>query len=207
MRTTELSVNSLFFILLFMALLFSHDTLASFITPGKKLPALTITEGGELYFDNFGQRQYKPWSTISLLGKKRIIQYMPGRLSSRENLHLNDAVYAIDHPHRCRTISVVNYTDAIPGTWIFIEPELSRNKKITPECGIVLDKSGAGLALWGLELGKNATIVVNEQGIVEFFYSGKLSTEQVKMIVNITNPPGVKMPAPKNSKSVFTPAP
>lgn len=132
---------------------------------------------------------------------------MPGRLTSRENLHLNDAVFNIDHPHRCRTTSIVNYTDAIPGTWIFIEPEMARNKKITPLCGIVLDKMGVGLALWGLQLNKNTTIVINEQGIVEFFYEGKLNQKQVDMIVKMTNPPEARISAATGKKAPFITTP
>ena len=184
--------------------------MADQISLGKKLPDLIIVEGGDLYFDRLGQRQFRPWSTKSILGKKRIIQYMPGRLSSRENLGLNSAVYAIDHPQRCRTVSIVNYNDALPGTWIFIEPEMGRNKKITPLCDIVLDKNGVGLEKWGLNLAENATIVVNEQGIVEFFYQGRLNKKQIEQIVTLTNPVGIKIeidpnkPDPiRNSKTVL----
>lgn len=181
------------FSLLPFLLLQALCSLAEPIVLGKKLPPLLISEGGDLYLDQLGQRQYRPWSTQSLLGKRKIIQYMPGRLSSRENLHLNSAAYAIDHPDRCRTVSIVNYTDAIPGTWIFIEPEMGRNKKITPLCDIVLDKSGAGQAFWGLPLNKAVTIVTNEHGTVEFFFAGKLSDKQVEQIIALTNPPGLKV--------------
>jgi YtfJ family uncharacterized protein len=185
-----------FFLLL--ALATSSFANSSNIVLGQKIPFLVIDQGGELYLDNTGRRHYKPWSTVSLKNRKSIIQYMPGRLSSKENLRLNDAVFKIDHPNRCRTISIINYMDAIPGTWIFIEPEMGRNKKITPLCGVVLDKMSLGLTTWGLDLGKNATIVVNEQGIVEFFYSGRLSEKQIEMIVELTNLPGKKAPAKKH---------
>ena len=199
-----------YILILLIALLQCKSVFAEHISLGKKIPNLIIVDGGDLYFDRLGQRQYRPWSTRSLLGKKTIIQYMPGRLSSRENLGLNSAVYAIDHPQRCRTVSIVNYTDALPGTWIFIEPEMGRNKKITPLCNIVLDKSGIGVEKWGLTLEENATIVVNEKGIVEFFYEGRLSKKQIDQIVKMTNPPGAKIntdpnkPDPiRNSKTVL----
>jgi YtfJ family uncharacterized protein len=179
----------LFFILISA---FSFNALASNIVVGKKLPALNITDGGDLHFNNNGQRQFRTWSTNSLKNHKKIIQYMPGRLSSKENLGLNAAVYNIDHPHRCRTVSIVNYMDAIWGTWIFIEPEMARNKKLTPLCDVVLDKAGVGQITWGLDLDKNNTIVTNEEGIVIFFHAGKLSKQHIEHIVKITNPPGIK---------------
>jgi YtfJ family uncharacterized protein len=184
-------------IIILIVTCFSLSVSAEPIILGKKLPDLQIIDGGDLYIDHNGQRQFRPWSSSSLRNSKKIIQYMPGRLSSRENLRLNDAVFKLDHPHRCRTISIINFTDAIPGTWIFIEPEMARNKKITPLCGTVLDKSGLGLQRWNLELTKNATIVVNEQGIVEFFYSGRLSDKQIEIIVALTNTPGIKAPVVK----------
>ena len=184
--------------LLLLALLVSFNAYSSAIVLGQPIPYLYIDQGGDLYIDSVGKRQYRPWTTTSLKNRKSIIQYMPGRLSSKENLRLNDAVFKLDHPHRCRTISIINFNDAIPGTWIFIEPEMGRNKKITPLCGVVLDKAGLGLSTWGLDLGKNATIVVNEHGIVEFFYSGRLSEKQIKMIVDMTNPSRITAPAKKH---------
>jgi len=175
----------------------------SIIELGKPLPGLTISEGGAIYFDDEDDRHLRPWSTQELLKHKRIIQYLPGRLSSRQNLHLNEAAHSIDHPHHCRTISIINSTDSIPGTWIFIQPEMARTKKLTPLCDIILDKMGIGEKLWNLPKEKIVTIVTNELGVVEFYFEGKLSDKQVELIIDLSNPPGIKRPEKMIKKITF----
>lgn len=193
-----------YFFTIILLLTFSYAAFASSVLKvGQKLPLLMIEEGGAIFFDSQHERHLAPWSTLQILHKKRIIQYLPARLSSRANLHLNEAVHSIDHPARCRTVSIINYTDAIPGTWIFIEPEMARTKKLTPLCDIVLDKLGLGQKRWDLPLETNITIVVDENNIIEFYYEGKLNEKQVEMIIDLTNPEGVTRPAKMVRKLTF----
>ena len=117
---------------------------------------------------------------------------------------LNEKVYNLDHPIHCRTTTIVNYTDSIWGTQMFIEPPLKRNKFVTPLCDIVLDKTGKGLKLWGLTEKKNVTVVINEESIIEFYFEGQLNKQQINHIVNLTNPPVVnQIPPTLHSSSPF----
>jgi YtfJ family uncharacterized protein len=174
---------------------------------GEPLPILEITSGGALVFDKDGQLEYQPWSTESLAGKMRIIQYLPGRNSEgKENLALNEAVFRIDHPERCRTTSIVNYTDAIWGTHFFIESPMKRNKLLMPLCDVVLDEEGKGLEIWKLQPKQNITIIIDEAGIIRFFHAGKLRKKQIREIVEMTNPPGIDARKPNSAEIPAFPA-
>lgn len=187
------------------AFLFLNINQSLAIKVGDKLPVLNIKEGGALIINMKNKVEYQSWSTSTLLGEKRIIQYLPSRLSEgRQNLSLNDEVYKLDHPLRCRTSTIINYTDSIPGTQIFMEITIKKNKKVTPLCDIVLDRKGNGLKLWGLTKRQNVTIVIDKDSVIEFLYKGKLSQEQKDYIVKITNPPTTNKAIPTiHSSSPF----
>lgn len=172
----------------FLFILFiSHTTQA--LNVGDKLPFVNFTEGGAIFINDKQKTEYENWSNSELMGKKKIIQYLPGRMTvGKQNLIVNDIAYDLDYPERCRTTTIVNYSDALWGTRIFIDIPMKKNKYRTPKCEIVLDKKGIGLELWGLTIKKNVTIVVNENHIIEFFYEGKLNKKQLKHIMELTNP-------------------
>ncbi len=177
-------------------LIFSCNTTQA-INVGDKLPVLDIKNSGALIINADGDLEYQNWSTSKLMGKKRIIQYLPGRYSEgRQNLPLNEAVFNLDHPLHCRTTTIVNFTDSIWGTQMFIEPPMKKNKFVTPLCDIVLDRTGSGLKLWGLTEKKSVTMVINEESVIEFFHEGKLNKKQIKHIVKMTNPPEVNKVTP-----------
>lgn len=190
---------------IFTVFLFLSVNNALAIGVGDKLPILTIEESGALIINQDGDLEYEAWSTSTLKGKKHIIQYLPGRFfEGKQNLFLNETLYNLDHPLYCRITTIVNYSDAIWGTQLFIESPMKKNKHVTPLCNIVLDKTGVGLALWNLEEKQNTTIVINEQGIIEFFHQGKLSKKQAAQVIHLSNPDGFnKIPSTLHTKSPF----
>lgn len=179
-------MKTLFILMIFA--LSANFSLAETITTGKPLPSLAIADKGLLLLHD-KEAHYRPWLSETLKGQRLVIQYISARLKpGRMNIELNDRLRAIDHPQRCRTISIINVDDAIWGTRAFVEPELISNQKKTPKCQIIYDSAGIGLNTWGLEAKGNATIVINEQGIVEFFHEGKLSSEQMDEIIRLSTP-------------------
>ena len=156
---------------------------------GDTLPALNIKDKGEIYVSTKGKKAYKPWSSDRWEGKRRIVQYLPGRLiSGRLNIALNEDVYEVDHPESCRTITIVNASSAILGTQIFIERSILKGKKKTPLCDIIYDSDGLGAKAWELKKADNTTMVINEEGIIEFYYEGKLSKDQILEVIDISTP-------------------
>ena len=80
-------------------LLSSLPSLAATIVVGKPLPAVTITERGELILKG-DDIEYKPWHSSSLKGRVHVFQYMAARMSTRAvNEPFTDAIHAAHFPH------------------------------------------------------------------------------------------------------------
>lgn len=66
---------------------------AANIQLNQSVPAISVTDKGELVMNNEGKLDYQPWKSQQLVGKVRTIQHIAGRSSAKElNAPLVEAI-------------------------------------------------------------------------------------------------------------------
>jgi YtfJ family uncharacterized protein len=176
----------LFFVLI--ALCFSSFAGAHGFAEGQRVPAVGITDKGELVLkqDDFS---YQNWNSAKLPGKVRVIQHIAGRSSSKEkNAALIEAIKSAKFPHdRYQTTTIVNTDDAIPGTGMFVRSSIENNKKQFPWSQFIVDSNGIAKKAWQLDDAGSAIVVLDKDGKVRFAKDGALTQDEVKNVVALVH--------------------
>uniref|UniRef100_UPI00403E06F4 YtfJ family protein n=1 Tax=unclassified Erwinia TaxID=2622719 RepID=UPI00403E06F4 len=172
----------MFFVL--VTLIFSLNVSAHGFVQGQRVPAVGITDKGELILEQ-QEFSYQNWNSAKLPGKVRVIQHIAGRSASKEkNAALIEAIKAAKFPHdRYQTTTLVNTDDAIPGTGMFVRSSIESNKKQYPWSQFIVDSEGVAKKAWQLEDAGSAIVVLDKQGRVCFAKDGALTREEVKQVV------------------------
>lgn len=151
---------------------------------GDRVPAVGVTDRGELMLDN-DKFSYKNWNSAQLPGKVRVVQHMAGRSSAKEkNAGLIEAIKAANLPHdRYQSTAIVNTDDAIPGSGMFVRNSLESNKKLFPWSQIIVDSNGVVRKAWQLEEGSSAVVVLDKDGRVQWAKDGALTQDEVQQVI------------------------
>lgn len=151
---------------------------------GQRVPAVGITDRGELILDN-NEFSYKNWNSSQLPGKVRVVQHIAGRTSAKEkNATLIEAIKAAKFPHdKYQTTTIVNTDDAIPGSGMFVRSSLESNKKLYPWSQFIVDSNGLVRQSWQLEEESSAIVVLDKEGRVEWVKDGALTQQEVQQVI------------------------
>lgn len=154
------------------------------IENGQPVPAVGITDRGELILDN-DKFSYKAWNSAQLPGKVRVVQHLAGRSSAKEkNASMIEAIKSANLPHdRYQTTTIVNTDDAIPGSGMFVRSSLESNKKLYPWSQIIVDSNGVTRKAWQLEEESSAVVVLDKDGRVQWAKDGALTQEEVQQVI------------------------
>ncbi|MBL5898790.1 YtfJ family protein [Lelliottia amnigena] len=154
------------------------------IENGQRVPAVGITDRGELILDN-DKFSYKAWNSAQLPGKVRVVQHLAGRSSAKEkNASMIEAIKSANLPHdRYQTTTIVNTDDAIPGSGMFVRSSLESNKKLYPWSQIIVDSNGVTRKAWQLEEESSAVVVLDKDGRVKWAKDGALTQEEVQQVI------------------------
>jgi len=154
------------------------------IENGERVPAVGITDRGELILDN-DKFSYKAWNSAQLPGKVRVVQHLAGRSSAKEkNASMIEAIKSANLPHdRYQTTTIVNTDDAIPGSGMFVRSSLESNKKLYPWSQIIVDSNGVTRKAWQLEEESSAVVVLDKDGRVQWAKDGALTQEEVQQVI------------------------
>ncbi|MBL5931251.1 YtfJ family protein [Lelliottia amnigena] len=154
------------------------------IENGQRVPAVGITDRGELILDN-DKFSYKAWNSAQLPGKVRVVQHLAGRSSAKEkNTSMIEAIKSANLPHdRYQTTTIVNTDDAIPGSGMFVRSSLESNKKLYPWSQIIVDSNGVTRKAWQLEEESSAVVVLDKEGRVQWAKDGALTQEEVQQVI------------------------
>ncbi|MCG7782257.1 YtfJ family protein [Lelliottia amnigena] len=154
------------------------------IENGQRVPAVGITDRGELILDN-DKFSYKAWNSAQLPGKVRVVQHLAGRSSAKEkNASMIEAIKSANLPHdRYQTTTIVNTDDAIPGSGMFVRSSLESNKKLYPWSQIIVDSNGVTRKAWQLEEESSAVVVLDKEGRVQWAKDGALTQEEVQQVI------------------------
>ncbi|ATG03550.1 MULTISPECIES: YtfJ family protein [Lelliottia] len=154
------------------------------IENGQRVPAVGITDRGELILDN-NKFSYKAWNSAQLPGKVRVVQHLAGRSSAKEkNASMIEAIKSANLPHdRYQTTTIVNTDDAIPGSGMFVRSSLESNKKLYPWSQIIVDSNGVTRKAWQLEEESSAVVVLDKDGRVQWAKDGALTQEEVQQVI------------------------
>lgn len=154
------------------------------IENGQRVPAVGITDRGELILD-YDKFSYKAWNSAQLPGKVRVVQHLAGRSSAKEkNASMIEAIKSANLPHdRYQTTTIVNTDDAIPGSGMFVRSSLESNKKLYPWSQIIVDSNGVTRKAWQLEEESSAVVVLDKEGRVQWAKDGALTQEEVQQVI------------------------
>jgi len=154
------------------------------IEKGQRVPAVGITDRGELILDN-DKFSYKAWNSAQLPGKVRVVQHLAGRSSAKEkNASMIEAIKTANLPHdRYQTTTIVNTDDAIPGSGMFVRSSLESNKKLYPWSQIIVDSNGVMRKAWQLEEESSAVVVLDKDGRVQWAKDGALTQDEVQQVI------------------------
>ena len=123
-----------------------------------------------------------------LKGKVHIIQAMAGRIASKKiNAKVVDAIIAANLPKKTyQTTSILNQDDALIGTGSLVKSSLEDSKKEFPHSAMILDSDGIAAKTWQLKDKSSAIILLDKQGIVRFVKDGKLTDNEVQVLISKT---------------------
>ncbi|BBG60313.1 Predicted transcriptional regulator [Providencia rustigianii] len=175
------------FILLACLLGLSSTALAINIQLNQPVPAVSVSDKGELVINNAGKFAYQPWRSQQLIGKVRTIQHIAGRSSAKElNAPLIEAIKQAKLPHdRYQTTSIINTDDAIFGTGVFVKNSVEDSKKEFPYSQFIVDADGLVKNAWGLAPESSAIIILNKQGNVLFYKDGALTPQEINKAISV----------------------
>ncbi|UJF19509.1 YtfJ family protein [Vibrio sp. SS-MA-C1-2] len=176
--------NKLLLILSLFA--FSFSVSANNLKVGQPLPAVTVSDYGELLLTD-GDISYTTWNSSELPGKVRIIQAIAGRTAAKElNSATIDAITAAKFPEGSyQTTTIVNQDDAVWGTGAFVKSSAKTSKEDFYWSSVVLDSDGKVQKAWQLEKKNSAIIVLDKAGKVLFVKEGLLSADEVKHAMDL----------------------
>lgn len=155
---------------------------------GQRVAPVGITDRGEL-LEQQGEMHYQRWNSAQLSGKVRVVLYLAGRISAKnENSDVINAITTAKLPRdRYQTTTIINTDDAIPGSAIFVRNSIESSKKSSPWAQFVVDSEGAGQRAWQLKRGGSTVVVLDKGGNIRFAQEGALSAEQVVQVTTLLN--------------------
>ena len=165
---------------LFLLFILSTSAWSSGIQVGQPLPALAITERGELLLENEAF-SYAPWQMPENIDKVHVLQYMAGRLSARsQSKPFTDRLKESLPLGSYHVTTVINLDDALWGSGGFVVREVKDSKKKYPLSTIVLDEHGTGLETWQLQPKGAAIFVLDPLGTVLYLKEGGMSEDEIE---------------------------
>ncbi|MFD1092859.1 YtfJ family protein [Providencia vermicola] len=169
--------------------LLSLSTLAAAanIQINQSVPAVSVTDKGELILNKENKLDYQPWKSLQLVGKVRTIQHIAGRSSAKElNAPLIEAIKNARFPHDTyQTTTIINTDDAIFGTGVFVKNSVEDSKKEFPYSQFIVDSDGVVKTAWGLKPESSAIILLDNQGKVLFFKDGELNSQEIEKVIGL----------------------
>lgn len=168
---------------------------------GEKMTPLTISERGELVFDNDNIR-YRPWSSPQLAGKVRVVQYIAGRTSAKDkNALLIKAIKRAQFPdNQFQPTTIVNTDDEIPGSGFFVGRKVEKNKRKYPWAQFIVDSQGLGRKTWHLKPASSTILLLDRDGHIQWAKDGALSEQEVcqllRRVHELLNPARAQQPPP-----------
>ena len=160
---------------------------AANIQINQSVPAVSVSDKGELILNKDNKLDYQPWKSQQLVGKVRTIQHIAGRSSAKElNAPLIEAIKNARFPHDTyQTTTIINTDDAIFGTGVFVKNSVEDSKKEFPYSQFIVDSDGIVKAAWGLKPESSAIIVLDNQGKVLFFKDGELNSQEIEKVIGL----------------------
>ena len=173
--------------LLCSSVLFSPLSMAHSLKLDQMLPQTSVSEAGEITLK--GQdAAYQKWHSSALGGKVRIVHHLAGRSAAKEkNQAVIDAIKAAHfNQQQYQTTTIINADDAIVGTGMFVKSSAEKGKKENPHSQVVLDDNSTVKKAWGLKEKESAIIVLDKSGKVKFVKEGKLSSDEITQVIQLT---------------------
>lgn len=168
------------------ATLFANTTFAHHIQLNQTLPNVSVAKDGEINLQN-KTIQYHTWNSASLNGKVRVIFHIAGRSAVKEKNEalVNEIKNAKFDRAKYQTTTIINADDALVGTGLFVKNSAEKGKLDNPHSQIILDQNSAVKKAWQLKEKESFVAVIDKQGKVQFVSEGKLSSTQIKQIINL----------------------
>lgn len=168
------------------ATLWASNLWAHNIQLNQSLPAVTVAKDGELVVQN-GDIAYRTWNSASLAGKVRVLQHIAGRSAVKEkNEGLMNAIRQAHFDRsKYQTSTIINADDAIIATGAFVASSAKDGKKANPHSQVVLDQQSTVQKAWQLKEKESLIVVLDKNGKVQFVSEGKLSTAQIKQVMDL----------------------
>ncbi|WP_140181073.1 YtfJ family protein [Providencia stuartii] len=165
----------------------SSTAFASQIQLNQPVPAVTVTDKGEMLLNQEGKFSYQEWKSQQLPGKVRTIQHIAGRSSAKElNAPLIEAIKKASFPHDSyQTTSIINADDAIFGTGVFVSNSVEDSKKEFPYSQFIVDSDGVVKQAWSLAPESSAIIILSKQGNVLYFKDGALTAPEINKVIEL----------------------
>lgn len=169
------------------ALMLSSTVFASQIQLNQPVPAVSVSDKGEVVLNNEGKFSYQNWQSQQLAGKVRTVQHIAGRSSAKElNAPLIEAIKKAQFPHDSyQTTSIINADDAIFGTGVFVSNSVEDSKKEFPYSQFIVDSDGVVKKAWDLVPESSAIIILDKKGNVLFFKDGALTEAETNNVIKL----------------------
>jgi YtfJ family uncharacterized protein len=149
------------------------------------LPALEITDRGELTFVN-DEFDYSPWSSEHNPGMVHIVQYFGGTMADSERFkpftNLLQETLPLGTYH---VTTIINLDAALWGTSGFIVSEVKDSKRKFPMSTLVLDEEGTGVQAWQLGEDGAGLAVIDKRGIVRYFTREPMGPEEMTATLDL----------------------
>jgi YtfJ family uncharacterized protein len=149
------------------------------------LPALDIADRGEIqYQDN--EFSFTPWNSGNNPGKVHIVQYFGGTKGDSKIFEpFTDLLQETFELGTYHVTTIINLDAALWGTTGFVVSEVKENKRKHPGSTLVLDEEGTGAVKWQLGDKGAGLAILDEQGIVRYFTTVPMSTEELSTSLDL----------------------
>ncbi|NBI40901.1 YtfJ family protein [[Haemophilus] felis] len=165
---------------------FASNSLAHNVQLNNSLPAVQVTDNGEMLLNN-GEIHYQAWQSEKLTGKVRVLHHFAGRSSVKEkNEPLMNAIReAKFNPEKYQTTSIINANDVVFGTGGFVKSKAESGKKENAHSQVILDKQESVKNAWQLKEKESLIVVLDATGKVRFVQEGALNQQEVQQVVKL----------------------
>ncbi|MEP5569998.1 MAG: YtfJ family protein [Halioglobus sp.] len=165
--------------------------MASLATPsfaasvGKPLPALSISQPGEIMIEG-DDISYQPWDSENKVEQVHVVQYVPATMSDSK-MYRPFTNYLQEHYDHTRfhVTTVIDLDAALWGTSGLVSSEVEKSKRQYPLSTLVLDKTGSGIDTWSLGKDGSGLFIIDQTGIVQFVIRHKMSDEEQQAAVDV----------------------
>ena len=161
-------------------LLIIPSALAGEPAPGAPLPPLKIEDRGEVVLegDDFA---FATWSSEQQPDKVHVLQYFGAtRADSKRFKPFTDLLEETFDRGQYHVTTVINLDAALWGTTGLVVSEVKDSKRKYPDSTMVLDENGSGAKTWQLGDDGTGLIIMDGQGVVQYFTRGSLDEQQMQ---------------------------